>query len=150
MLVHSVARCALVRIVCGLHSAYFAAPLVFARVVVKGVSFCNFIRHAQQLGRAIVSLDGLAFCQGFVSFTPYVHALVSEDIQAHEFLGSGPAGVAQVRHQGAAPWMLDADLTRSGIGMASCQHLGVEHRIEDRVAMNFGDMVVRQFGGCRG
>jgi hypothetical protein len=46
--------------------------------------------------------------------------------------------------------MLDADFASSRIGVASEQHLGIEHCIEDRVAMNFGAMVVSQLRGFSG
>ena len=46
--------------------------------------------------------------------------------------------------------MLDADFTGSQIGVARREHLSVEHCIPDGVAMNFGAMVVSEFGGFRG
>jgi hypothetical protein len=38
--------------------------------------------------------------------------------------------------------MLNGDLSGFGIGVAGGEHLGVEHRIENGIAMNFGAMVI--------
>jgi hypothetical protein len=47
VLVHRLAGGAPVRIIFGLHSPYFAAPLIFATVVIKGVSLGDSVGHSE-------------------------------------------------------------------------------------------------------
>jgi hypothetical protein len=46
--------------------------------------------------------------------------------------------------------MLDADFTACWIRVAGREHLGVEHRVPNGVAMNLGAMVVRELRGFCG
>ena len=85
VLVHGFAWGTLLRIISSLHAAYFSALLVVDVVIIESVLLGDAVRNAEHLGGAVVSLHRLAFGFCFVEFATYVHALVSESIQALEF-----------------------------------------------------------------
>ena len=149
MLVHGLAGRALIGEVRALHAANLAALLIVDAVDIQGVSPGNQIGNTEQPGGPVVSLHCLAFGARLVQFAAYVHALMSEQIQAIEFFVGRTARVAQVGHQRAAPRLLDDYFAGSWVGVAGCEHLRVKHRIEQSVAMNFGRVIVGQLGRFR-
>src|SRR5580704_2075014 len=106
VLIHRFPRRALIRVIRSLHAANLPALLIIDVVNIQGVLFRIDVGNAEQLGGPIVSLHGLTFSARLIQFAAYVHALVSEHIQAIEFFVGCAAGMAQIGHQRAAPRLL--------------------------------------------
>jgi hypothetical protein len=150
MLVHRLARRALIRVVRALHAADLSALLIVDIINFQGISLRNRVGNTEQLGGPVVSLYRLTFGARLVQFAAYVHAFVGEQIQTIELCMGCAARMAQVSHQGAAPRFLNGDSAGPWVGVTGCEHLGVEHRIEQSVAMNFGRVIVGQLGCFHG
>ena len=150
MLVHCFTWGAFIRVIGGLNAANFAAFLIVDVVNVEGILLRDGVGNTEKLGGPVIALYSLTFGTCFVQFAAYVHTLVREYIQALEFFAGCPARMAQVGHQGTAPRLLQNNSTVGRIGVTGCQHVWVEHRVEQAVAMNSGTMLVSEFGRLPG
>ena len=146
MLVHRFAWRALIRIIPACQATNFPALLIVDVVNIQRILLCNRIGNPEQLGGTVISLHRLTFGARFIEFAAYVHAFVCEQIQAIELFVGCASGMAQVSHQSAAPGLLNDNSTGFRICVTGREHLWIDHRVEQRVAVNPGTMFVSQLG----
>src|SRR5580704_14069118 len=150
MLVQLFARRALRRVVGGLNAANSPALLIIDVVNIKRIFLRDRIGDTEQFGVPVISLHRLTFGARFVHFAAYVHALVRDQIQAIELFMGCPARMMQVRRQSTAPRLLQNDSAGGRTGVTGCEHLRIEHRVKQSVAMDPGTMTVSQLGRLHG